>query len=183
MLCHGFRGRQQRGQPRQPGARSVEIVVLGATGAAVVVVTGASDVVGSAVVGTVTRLSDCGVALVHDAARAHTAATASDTERAVLAATTVCQTTAVRRGPLTALVIAGILPLLAVEACGRPDSNAVPGIAAPGAVPSPAGPIPVLDVVDDAIEEALRQGVDVNVVFEPEARDAIEGLAGLLRFR
>jgi peptide subunit release factor 1 (eRF1) len=41
----------------------------------------------------------------------------------------------------------------------------------------------VLDVVDDAIEEALRQGVDVNVVFEPEAQDAIEGLAGLLRFR
>ena len=33
-------------------------------------------------------------------------------------------------------------------------------------------PIPVLDVVDDAIEEALRQGVDVNVVYEPEARDA-----------
>jgi peptide subunit release factor 1 (eRF1) len=38
-------------------------------------------------------------------------------------------------------------------------------------------------VVDDAIEEVLRQGVDVNVVFEPEARGAIEGLAGLLRFR
>ncbi|HEX6670223.1 MAG TPA: hypothetical protein VF061_11715 [Gemmatimonadales bacterium] len=44
-------------------------------------------------------------------------------------------------------------------------------------------PIPVLDVVDDAIEDALRQGVDVNVVYEPEARNAIEGLAGLLRFR
>lgn len=44
-------------------------------------------------------------------------------------------------------------------------------------------PVPVLDVVDDAIEDALRQGVDVNVVYEPEARDAIEGLAGLLRFR
>jgi peptide subunit release factor 1 (eRF1) len=44
-------------------------------------------------------------------------------------------------------------------------------------------PVPVLDVVDDAIEEALRQGVDVNVVYEPEARDAIEGLAGMLRFR
>jgi peptide subunit release factor 1 (eRF1) len=44
-------------------------------------------------------------------------------------------------------------------------------------------PVPVLDVVDDAIEEALRQGVDVNVVYEPEAREAIEGLAGLLRFR
>lgn len=44
-------------------------------------------------------------------------------------------------------------------------------------------PIPVLDVVDDAIEEALRQGVDVNVVYEPGARDSIQGLAALLRFR
>jgi peptide chain release factor subunit 1 len=44
-------------------------------------------------------------------------------------------------------------------------------------------PIPVLDVVDDAIEEALRQGVDVNVVYDPEACRRIEGLAGLLRFR
>jgi peptide subunit release factor 1 (eRF1) len=43
--------------------------------------------------------------------------------------------------------------------------------------------VPVLDVIDDAIEEALRQGVDVNVVYEPEARDAIEGLGALLRFR
>ena len=44
-------------------------------------------------------------------------------------------------------------------------------------------PTAVLDVVDDAIEEALRQRVDVNVVYEPEARDAIEGLGALLRFR
>ncbi len=44
-------------------------------------------------------------------------------------------------------------------------------------------PLPVLDVVDDAIEEALRQRVDVNVVYEPEACRAIAGLAGLLRFR
>jgi peptide subunit release factor 1 (eRF1) len=44
-------------------------------------------------------------------------------------------------------------------------------------------PIPVLDIVDDAIEEALRQGVDVNVVYEPEARDTIAGLGALLRFR
>jgi len=44
-------------------------------------------------------------------------------------------------------------------------------------------PIPVLDIVDDAIEEALRQGVDVNVVYEPEARDAIVSLGALLRFR
>jgi peptide subunit release factor 1 (eRF1) len=44
-------------------------------------------------------------------------------------------------------------------------------------------PIAVLDVVDDAIEEALRQGVDVKVVYEPEAREAIESLGALLRFR
>jgi len=44
-------------------------------------------------------------------------------------------------------------------------------------------PVPVLDIVDDAIEEALRQGVEVNVVYEPEARASVDGLAGLLRFR
>jgi peptide subunit release factor 1 (eRF1) len=44
-------------------------------------------------------------------------------------------------------------------------------------------PVPVIDVVDDAIEEALRQGVDVNVVYEPDARDEVQGLAALLRFR
>jgi peptide subunit release factor 1 (eRF1) len=44
-------------------------------------------------------------------------------------------------------------------------------------------PIPVLDVVDDAIEEALRQGVDVNVVYDPDAVAAIDGIAGLLRWR
>ena len=44
-------------------------------------------------------------------------------------------------------------------------------------------PSPVLDVVDDAIEEALRQSVDVNVVYEPDAREAIDGLGALLRFR
>ena len=43
--------------------------------------------------------------------------------------------------------------------------------------------MPVIDVVDDAIEEALRQRVDVNVVYDSEALDAVDGLAGLLRFR
>jgi peptide subunit release factor 1 (eRF1) len=43
--------------------------------------------------------------------------------------------------------------------------------------------LPVLDVVDDAIEEALRQRVEVDVLQDPAARGAIKGLAGLLRFR
>ena len=44
-------------------------------------------------------------------------------------------------------------------------------------------PVPVLDLVDDAIEEALRQRLVVNVVYEPEARDLVDGLGALLRFR
>lgn len=43
--------------------------------------------------------------------------------------------------------------------------------------------LPVLDVVDEAIEEALRQRVEVQVLYDVEARRGIEGLAGLLRFR
>jgi peptide chain release factor subunit 1 len=43
--------------------------------------------------------------------------------------------------------------------------------------------VPVLDVVDEAIEEALRQHVDVEVLYDEAARRAIHGLAGLLRFR
>ena len=43
--------------------------------------------------------------------------------------------------------------------------------------------VPVLDVVDEAIEEALRQRVGVNVVYDPEAEQRIDELAGLLRFK
>jgi len=42
---------------------------------------------------------------------------------------------------------------------------------------------PVPDVVDDAIEEALRQGSHVDVVEDPDARRAVDGLAALLRFK
>jgi peptide subunit release factor 1 (eRF1) len=43
--------------------------------------------------------------------------------------------------------------------------------------------VPVIDVLDDAIEEALRQRITVDVVYEPTAKKAIHGLAALLRFR
>ncbi|HEV8358155.1 MAG TPA: hypothetical protein VGQ17_15485 [Gemmatimonadales bacterium] len=43
--------------------------------------------------------------------------------------------------------------------------------------------VPVHDVIDDAIEEALRQRIDLDVVFEPDAAETINGLAALLRFR
>lgn len=44
-------------------------------------------------------------------------------------------------------------------------------------------PAPVVDVIDDAIEEALRQRVEVNVVYGREQAARVEGLAALLRFR
>ena len=42
--------------------------------------------------------------------------------------------------------------------------------------------VPVHDVIDDAIEEALRQRVEVDVIHS-EAAARIDGLAGLLRFK
>jgi peptide subunit release factor 1 (eRF1) len=44
-------------------------------------------------------------------------------------------------------------------------------------------PEAVLDVVDEAIEDALRQHVDVTVLHDADASAAIDGLAGLLRFK
>jgi peptide chain release factor subunit 1 len=43
--------------------------------------------------------------------------------------------------------------------------------------------IPVLDLIDDAIEEALRQRVTVEVLAEEESRARVAGLAALFRFR
>lgn len=44
-------------------------------------------------------------------------------------------------------------------------------------------PTPVLDVVDEAVEEALRQGIEVVVIHDRAAADGIDGLAAILRFR
>ena len=42
---------------------------------------------------------------------------------------------------------------------------------------------PVPDVLDEAIEEALRQGAHVDVVEDPDVQRQVDGLACLLRFR
>lgn len=44
-------------------------------------------------------------------------------------------------------------------------------------------PIPVLDVIDEAIEESLRQGVDIDVIFDDEVGGEVDGLAAIFRFR
>ena len=43
--------------------------------------------------------------------------------------------------------------------------------------------VPVQDVVDEAVEEALRQRVQVEVLQSQSAAKRIDGLAGMLRFR
>jgi len=42
---------------------------------------------------------------------------------------------------------------------------------------------PVTDVIDEALEEALRQRLDINVLYDPSAAKAVDGLAALLRFK
>jgi len=42
---------------------------------------------------------------------------------------------------------------------------------------------PVEDLIDDALEDALRQGSHVDVVETTELQGQIDGLAGLLRFK
>lgn len=44
-------------------------------------------------------------------------------------------------------------------------------------------PVPVNDLIGEAIKEAERQHVEVKLVRDPEATHAIDGLAALLRFR
>ncbi|MEO5799039.1 MAG: hypothetical protein ABIZ70_05420 [Gemmatimonadales bacterium] len=43
--------------------------------------------------------------------------------------------------------------------------------------------VPSVDVIDDAIEEALRQRVALDVLYDTQAAEAVDGLAGLLRFK
>jgi peptide chain release factor subunit 1 len=44
-------------------------------------------------------------------------------------------------------------------------------------------PLPVADVVDDAIEEALGQSAEVAVIHDNEAKKKIDGIAAILRFK
>lgn len=53
----------------------------------------------------------------------------------------------------------------------------------PGACRAEGGGHPVPDVIDEAIEEALRQHAHVDVIEDDEARGAVKGLGALLRFR
>jgi peptide chain release factor subunit 1 len=44
-------------------------------------------------------------------------------------------------------------------------------------------PIPVVDIVDEAIEEALGQGAEIQVILDEEAKKKIDGIGAILRFK
>ncbi len=53
----------------------------------------------------------------------------------------------------------------------------------PNACEGEGEPLPVKDLLDEAVEEALRQRIDVVVVRDAAVAQATGGMAGLLRFR
>jgi peptide subunit release factor 1 (eRF1) len=44
-------------------------------------------------------------------------------------------------------------------------------------------PVPVPDMVTEALEEAFRQHVEVEMIDDPDIREQVDGMAALLRFR
>lgn len=92
----------------------------------------------------------------------------------------------------------GIRPTLAAMAKGQVRSLLVnPDVSTPGYRCAATGqlvlgsheckgegpPVLVRDVIDDAIEEALRQRVDIEVIHSSSSAGSIDGLAAFLRFR
>jgi peptide subunit release factor 1 (eRF1) len=53
----------------------------------------------------------------------------------------------------------------------------------PSGCSGPMAPVPVADLMDEAVEEALRQKLAVTLVQAPGDSEAVQGLAGILRYR
>lgn len=90
------------------------------------------------------------------------------------------------RDTLEALGKGQVRTLLVDEQAARPGFRSMAtGRLAVGAVElrSDGEVVPTLDVVDDAIEEALRQRVALDVVHDEAAAAALDGMAALLRFK
>ena len=52
-----------------------------------------------------------------------------------------------------------------------------------GICPEGILPVPVVDVVDDAMEEAFRQNAEIEILFNEEDSKKIDGMGAILRFK
>jgi peptide subunit release factor 1 (eRF1) len=52
-----------------------------------------------------------------------------------------------------------------------------------GLCPEGIEPLAVVDVVDDAMEEAFRQNTEIEILFNEEASEKIDGMGTILRFK
>jgi peptide chain release factor subunit 1 len=124
-------------------------------------------------------------AAVLDARAEHEASVAHDTVAEMLA------------GVGEGWAVRGIEPTLTALAAGRLRSLLVSATAVasgfrcaesgrlvldPTACRGPGAPIPVTDVIDEAVEEALRLEVAVTLVQAPGDTEAVQALAGILRY-
>lgn len=85
---------------------------------------------------------------------------------------------ALHRGQARSLFIRGDL-----EGGGYRCSGSRRLVLSPGECPNEGEPLPVRDLVDEAIEEALRKQVQVVMVPDGDMGEAVDGLAATLRFR
>lgn len=127
---------------------------------------------------------------VHQAVNQLRAAAASEQERHVLAA--------VEQSLESGWSVAGARPTLRALALGQvqtllvAEGYAAAGFRCPGSgrlVVSPedcteeGAPVPVADLANEAIEEALQQGVRIVVVARPDLGEMLDGLAAQLRYQ
>jgi peptide chain release factor subunit 1 len=89
---------------------------------------------------------------------------------------------------LKAITIGQVRVLLVLEGYRRPgfkcpESGVLVLESRDSLCPEGKTPIPVVDVVDDVIEEALGQNVEVEMILDEGAGKKIDGIGALLRFK
>jgi peptide subunit release factor 1 (eRF1) len=84
---------------------------------------------------------------------------------------------------LAALARGQVRTLLVDSTADRPGFRCPDGRLSLSAQDCAGAATPVPDIIDEAIEEALRQGAHVDVVEDPAVQRHVDGLACLLRFR
>jgi peptide chain release factor subunit 1 len=125
-------------------------------------------------------------AAVLDVRAAHEASVAHDAVREMLVG--IGEGWAVRgvRPTLAALTDGRLRTLLVGTTAGAPGFRCAQSgrlVLDAASCRGPAPPAPVTDVIDEAVEEALRQKVALTLVQAPGDGEAVQGVAGILRYR